>query len=105
MPQAAEFSFACTILCRPVRKEEEQMVKDLVSNLHESFKDVVHSARGAKLITANEAELWSGRVWTGAQAAKLGLVDSTGTLNSVMRSKFGDQVAVCLLQHPVPLNP
>ena len=70
------------------------MVKDLISSLHDTFKDTVRSARGAKLSAANEAELWSGRVWTGAQAAKIGLVDGTGTVQSVMRSKYGDQVAV-----------
>ena len=90
----------CHPLYRPVRKEEEQVVKDLMGSLHDAFKDTVRSARGAKISAASEAELWSGRMWTGAQAAKLGLVDGTGTLNSVMRSKFGDQVR-CLLQPPL----
>lgn len=36
-------------------------------------------------------DLFSGRVWTGQQAVKLGLIDGVGTLRGVMREKFGDR--------------
>lgn len=67
-------------------------MRELLADLHDNFKAIVRGARGAKLDTSNEEELWSGRAWTGRQAAKLGLIDGVGTLQEVMRAKFGDQV-------------
>ena len=55
-------------------------------------QEVVRSTRGNKLDTSNEDDLWSGRIWTGRQAAKLGLIDSVGTMESVCKQKFGDKV-------------
>ena len=51
----------------------------------------MRSARGAKL-TAREEELFSGRVWTGRQAARLGLIDGVGDVATVLADKFGDKV-------------
>ena len=79
-------------LIRPVQPEEEARMRELLTDLHDNFKATVRTARGAKLDTSNEEELWSGRAWTGRQAAKLGLVDGVGTLQETMRAKFGDQV-------------
>ena len=62
------------------------------------------STRGNKLDTANEEELWSGRVWTGRQAAKLGLVDSVGSMESVCKQKFGDKVGLCCRASHTPLR-
>ncbi len=56
------------------------------------LQDVVRSARGNKLDTSNEDDLWSGRVWTGRQATKLGLIDGVGSMESVCKQKFGDKV-------------
>ncbi len=67
-------------------------MRELLADLHDNFKTTVRHARGAKLDTSDEEELWSGRAWTGRQAAKLGLIDGVGTLQEVMRAKFGDQV-------------
>ncbi len=38
----------------------------MLSSVHESFKDVVRSARKDRL-KGNEEELFSGRAWTGRQ--------------------------------------
>ena len=79
-----------------MRPEEEARLRELLADLHEGFKTTVREARGAKLASSNEEELWSGRAWTGRQAAKLGLVDGVGTLEGVMRAKFGDKVSPIL---------
>ena len=55
-------------------------------------QEVVRSTRGNKLDTSNEEDLWSGQIWTGRQAAKLGLVDSVGSVESVCKQKFGNKV-------------
>ena len=65
------------------------------------LQEVVRTTRGKKLDTTDEDELWSGRVWTGRQAARLGLIDHVGTLESVCKQKFGDKVRcrLSLWQH------
>lgn len=80
------------LACRPVRPEDERILRDMLADLHEAFKDTVRSVRGAKLDAAKEDELFSGRVWTGRQAAALGLVDGVATLDGKMRERFGDKV-------------
>lgn len=61
-----------------------------------TLQEVVKSSRGEKLDTSNEDELWSGRVWTGRQAAQLGLIDAVGTMESVCKQKFGEKVESAL---------
>jgi ClpP class serine protease len=62
-----------------------------MDDMHASFKAVVRAARGDRL-RGPDAELFSGRAWTGRQAAALGLVDGVGSLAGVMRSELGDGV-------------
>ena len=68
-----------------------QSAADCLSHSGE-LQEVVRATRGGKLDTSNEDDLWSGRVWTGRQAAKLGLIDHVGTLESVCKQKFGEKV-------------
>lgn len=60
-----------------------------------SFQNVVKTSRGDRL-KANDAELFSGRAWTGHQAVKLGLLDGIGTMRGTMREKFGDKTRFLL---------
>ena len=52
---------------------------------------LVRERRGAKL-KADDAKLFSGEFWSGAQALGLGLVDGLGDLRTIMRQRFGDKV-------------
>lgn len=77
---------------KPVDPEAEARLKDVLEDLHSAFIGAVIAARGAALppeSPARDAELFSGRVWTGRQALKLGLVDGLGTVHAVLRSRFG----------------
>lgn len=56
------------------------------------LQEVVRATREGKLDRSNEDDLWSGRIWTGRQAAKLGLIDHVGTLESVCKQKYGEKV-------------
>jgi signal peptide peptidase SppA len=66
--------------------------------MHQGFKDVVRERRGAKL-AGDEAGLFSGEFWTGAEALKLGLIDGLGDARSVLRARFGERVKL------VPVGP
>ncbi len=63
--------------------------------MHESFKELVRSRRGARLST--EKDLFTGDVFTGRMALKYGLIDGIGDLRGVMRSRFGDKVRLRLI--------
>lgn len=78
---------------RPVRKDEEEQLQDVLADTHDSFKQAVREARGGKIAGVSEEELWSGRVWTGRQATLLGLTDGVARLEDKMREKVGDDVS------------
>lgn len=81
---------------RPVDPGEAARLAEVLADLHASFIGAVKAARGPALAAAAapipEAELFSGRVWTGRQAAAGGLVDGTGALVDVMRDRLGQGV-------------
>jgi len=79
----------------PVTPQQEDRLKDIMTDLHESFKDTVKASRGMRL-TGSEEEVFSGRAWTGRQAKQLGLVDGVGSLTGVMREKLGDKTRFLL---------
>lgn len=78
----------------PVKPEQEEVLKDIMEDLHDSFKELVKQSRGQKLSTSDN--VFSGRVWTGRQAVQLGLVDGLGSYEQVMRGEFGDTVKFLL---------
>lgn len=73
----------------PFSKENPQqveMVKTMLDEIHQQFITVVKEGRGARL--KESADLFSGRIWNGEQAIKIGLVDGYGTVDSVARDIF-----------------
>ncbi|MCC5612799.1 S49 family peptidase, partial [Nostoc sp. CHAB 5834] len=60
----------------------------LLSDIHEHFKDVVKQGRGDRL-KADTPGLFSGTVWTGSDAVKLGLADKLGDTRSAVKENFG----------------
>lgn len=83
---------------RPERPEEVARLESLLAELHVIFKDWVRSRRGARL-AAPEAELFSGRFWTGAEAVRIGLADRLGEASSEIKTRFGETARV------VPIGP
>ncbi len=61
---------------RPMRPEERQMLQAMVDNVYQQFLGDV--ARGRKLPPAQLKPLADGRVFTGEQAKRVGLVDDLG---------------------------
>jgi len=75
----------------PERPEDLARQAELLEALHVEFKDWVRARRGDRF-TSPEAELFTGRFWTGRQGLALGLVDRLGTLRGEARRRFGEKV-------------
>ena len=70
----------------PFSKEnpkQVEMIQSMLDEIHEQFINVVKEGRGTRL--KDSPDLFTGRVWNGEQAVKLGLVDGYGTVDSVAR--------------------
>ncbi len=76
---------------KPEVEKDVKMIKGLLKEVHEFFKEFVKEARGDKLKGVQKT-LFSGLVWNGEEAAKLGLIDGVGDLRSVMKEKLGSDV-------------
>ncbi len=73
----------------PFSKEnpkQVEMIKGMLDEIHQQFIAVVKEGRGDRL--KDNPELFTGRVWSGEQAVKNGLVDGYGTVDSVARDLF-----------------
>ncbi len=67
----------------PQKTSELEHVKGLLGQIHQQFIDTVKDGRGDKL--KDEKTLFSGLIWTGVEAQKLGLVDKFGSSSLVAR--------------------
>ena len=73
----------------PFSKEDPkqvEMVQTMLNEIHQQFITVVKAGRGDRLKEA--PDLFSGRVWNGEQAVKMGLADGFGTVDTVARDVF-----------------
>ncbi len=83
----------------PENPEDVDRLKAVQREIHEGFIDLVKQSRGARL-GGPEETLFSGEYWTGSKAVALGLADGIGDLRSVMRERFGEDVATPLVSPP-----
>lgn len=82
----------------PFRAEEPddvERLKALQLDIHESFKDLVRSRRGARL--KEDDQVFTGAIFTGRQALARGLIDGIGDLRQVLRERFGERVRFRLI--------
>lgn len=73
----------------PFSKEDPkqvEMVRTMIDEVHQQFIKVVKAGRGDRL--KEVPDLFSGRIWNGEQAVKIGLVDGYGTVDTVARDIF-----------------
>lgn len=73
----------------PFSKEDPkqvEMVQTMLNEIHQQFITVVKEGRGDRL--KDSPDLFSGRVWNGEQAVKMGLADGFGTVDTVARDVF-----------------
>ena len=89
--KTGKFADAETI-SRPKTKEEIAIIQKLIGNIYDQFLTKVSESR--KLDRAKVSEIAQGRVWSGAEALKIGLVDELGGLDDAIqdaakRAKLG----------------
>ncbi len=74
------------------KPEDVAHLKSIQREIHDNFIDLVKASRGARL-TGPEKTLFSGEYWTAGTALGYGLVDRLGDLRSVLRERYGKDVA------------
>ncbi len=80
----------------PEKPEDVKRLKQIQSEIHESFIALVKQRRGRRL-EGPEKTLFSGEYWTGAKAIELGIADVVGDLRSTLRDHYGDEVLTPLI--------
>lgn len=87
----------------PEDPEQVEFWKGVLDRTHDQFIERVRQGRGDKL-KESEAELFSGLIWTGQRARKLGLVDSFNSAGQVAREVIGAEEIVDYSYEPSPLQ-
>lgn len=72
----------------PEREDDVAWLRGMQDELHGQFGEWVRTRRRGKL--ADDAELFTGEVWTGSRARELGLVDGLGTLREIAGRRYPD---------------
>jgi protease-4 len=70
----------------PQNEQHKVHAKQMLSEIHGQFIDVVRNGRGKRL--KETPEMFSGLMWSGAKSIELGLADGYGTVDSVARDVF-----------------
>lgn len=79
---------------QPPKEEEARFWQGVLETTHRQFIDSVKQGRGERLKVDGHPELFSGLVWSGEQALKLGLVDALGNTSYVAREVIGEEELV-----------
>ncbi|OGW37358.1 MAG: multidrug transporter [Nitrospirae bacterium RBG_13_39_12] len=69
---------------RGIKKEEREILQNVLDNVHEQFIKAV--AEGRKMLYDDVKQIADGRIFTGEQALKAGLIDELGTLEDAIQS-------------------
>lgn len=67
----------------PANPEQEEYAKQMLSEIHQQFIEVVRQGRGKRL--KETPDTFSGLVWNGQRGIEMGLADGYGTVESVAR--------------------
>ncbi len=76
------FSDAISIT-RPMKKQEKEILQKSIENIYATFLN--HVAEGRNLSVEDVDKIAQGRVWTGIDAMKIGLVDTLGGLDLAIK--------------------
>jgi protease-4 len=67
----------------PVVEKQREYINSMLGDIHKQFIDVVRKGRGKRL--KEDADTFSGLMWTGEKSIAIGLTDGYGTVDSVAR--------------------
>ncbi len=73
----------------PQQEDEVAHIRDMVGRIHDQFIEAVKQGRGDRLGADPPDELFSGLIWTGAEAVDNGLVDDLASPSHVAREVIG----------------
>lgn len=71
-------------LFRGIKKEEREILQNVLDNVHEQFIKAV--ADGRKMLYDDVKRIADGRIFTGEQALKAGLIDELGNLEDALQT-------------------
>lgn len=83
-------------------EEEANFFKGVLGRVHAEFIDRVRLGRGERLKEELAPGMFSGLIWDGGTAKDLGLIDSIGTIDTVLEKEFSQQ-KIFVYEQPVPL--
>lgn len=83
----------------PEKKADVDHLKSLQNNLFKYFQDLVIERRGKRL-KGPKTKVFSGLVWTGEEALKLGVIDGIGDMSVVLKERFGEKVRFIRIAPP-----
>jgi protease-4 len=67
----------------PAVEKQKEYINQMLGEIHKQFIDVVRKGRGKRL--KEDADTFSGLMWTGEKSIAIGLTDGYGTVDSVAR--------------------
>lgn len=76
----------------PLAEEQQELWQTVIDSTHRQFIARVKAGRGNRLV--DDPQVFSGAVWSGEQALKLGLIDGLGSAGSVARDVIGAEEIV-----------
>jgi signal peptide peptidase SppA len=83
---------------RPENPEDVEHLQKIQIDVHEAFKRLVRTRRGARLKETDE--IFSGAFWSGHMAYELGLIDGIGEIHGVLKEKYGDKLELVEIHRP-----
>lgn len=83
------------------KAEDVERLQAIQADVHEHFKSLVRERRGKRL-KGLRGRLFSGDVFTGTEAVKMGLVDGIGDAQGILRDRFGKRVRLRLIGERKP---
>tara|TARA_R110002124_G_scaffold250589_3_gene415673 strand:- start:5212 stop:6057 length:846 start_codon:yes stop_codon:yes gene_type:complete len=81
----------------PEKAGDIERIKQFELDIHGVFIDVVKTRRAGKLKAPDEA-LFTGEWWTGMRGVELGLVDAIGDMHETLRTRFGKDVQLKMIE-------
>jgi len=80
---------------RPENPDDIARLKRIQADVQDLFTTLVRGRRPS--LDPNGENLFTGAVWTGRQALRLGLVDGLGDARSTLRARFGAEVELVMI--------
>ena len=84
---------------RAERPGDLELLREIQGDILARFVEHVRTRRGDRLV-GSDAELFDGRVWTGASALQHGLIDSLGEARATIRDRFGKEARLVVVNRP-----